>query len=252
MFNYIFYRAKNQWKLLLLLWISFLIANAFIISGPTYLGWVKKMIYEDGLNNTPPTTRNVSITTGSQPLIRDSYEKNNSIIDDLANQHLEELFLEKSSLIQSTEYFWGIDNPNNSRTASKLTFVSMSNVEKFIDTQYDLNVNSKNPIKVIGPKKRLEQLGLNIGDTIEANSIKGTKNLDSGLNETKKSRKEFWGIFFCWAVFWARIPPFLCSSSRRHLPSYYHLHLQSGHDQCLCQMKHKSTTKNHHHKLPFR
>ena len=95
MFNYIFYRAKNQWKLLLLLWISFLIANAFIISGPTYLSWVKKMIYEDGLINTPPTTRNVSITTGSQPLIRDSYEKNNSIIDDLANQHLEELFLEK-------------------------------------------------------------------------------------------------------------------------------------------------------------
>ena len=191
MFNYIFYRAKNQWKLLLLLWISFLIANAFIISGPTYLGWVKKMIYEDGLINTPPTTRNVSITTGSQPLIRDSYEKNNSIIDDLANQHLEELYLEKSSLIQSTEYFWGIDNPNNSRTASKLTFVSMSNVEKFIDTQYDLYGNSKNSIKVIGSKKRLEQLGLNIGDTIEANSIKGTKNLDSGLNETKKNLKNF-------------------------------------------------------------
>ncbi|MFL2642248.1 MAG: hypothetical protein ACJ0GV_01845 [Dehalococcoidia bacterium] len=191
MFNYIFYRAKNQWKLLLLLWISFLIANAFIISGPTYLSWVKKMIYEDGLNNTPPTTRNVSITTGSQPLIKDSYEKNNSVINDLAKQHLEELFLEQSSLIQSTEYFWGLENPNNSRTASKLTFVSMSNEEKFIDTQDYLDGNSINSIKVFGPKKRLEQLGLNIGDTIKANSIKGSRNLDSGLNETKKNLKNF-------------------------------------------------------------
>ena len=135
MFKYIFYRAKSQWKLLSLLWISFLIANTFIISGPTYLGWVKTMIYEDGLNNTPPTTRNISITTGSQPLIKDSYEKNNSVINDLANQHLEELFLEQSSLIQSTEYFWGKDAPNNNRTASKLKFVSMSNKEKFINSQ---------------------------------------------------------------------------------------------------------------------
>ena len=191
MFKYIFYRAKNQWKLLSLLWISFLIANTFIISGPTYLGWVKTMIYEDGLNNTPPTTRNISITTGSQPLIKDSYEKNNSVINDLANQHLEELFLEQSSLIQSTEYFWGKDAPNNNRTASKLKFVSMSNKEKFINTQDNLDNNSNFFINVIGPKKRLDQLGLDIGDTIQANSIKGSKNLDSGLNETKKNLKNF-------------------------------------------------------------
>ena len=182
MFKYIFYRAKNQWKLLSLLWISFLIANTFIISGPTYLGWVKTMIYEDGLNNTPPTTRNISITTGSQPLIKDSYEKNNSVINDLANQHLEELFLEQSSLIQSTEYFWGKDAPNNNRTASKLKFVSMSNKEKFINAEDSLDNNSNFFINVIGPKKRLDQLGLDIGDTIQANSIKGSKNLDSGLN----------------------------------------------------------------------
>ena len=122
MFKYIFNRAKNQWKLLSLLWISFLIANTFIISGPTYLGWVKKMIYEDGLNQTPPTTRNISITTGSQPLIKDSFDENNLIINNLANQNLSELFIEQSSVIQSTEYFWGKEEPNNNRTASKLKF----------------------------------------------------------------------------------------------------------------------------------
>ena len=126
MFKYIFNRAKNQWKLLSLLWISFLIANTFIISGPTYLGWVKKMIYEDGLNNTPSTTRNISITTGSQPLIKDSFDENNSIINDLASQNLSDLFVEQSSVIQSTEYFWGKEIPNNNRKMVRLTEILSS------------------------------------------------------------------------------------------------------------------------------
>ena len=191
MFKYIFNRAKNQWKLLSLLWISFLIANTFIISGPTYLGWVKKMIYEDGLNQTPPTTRNISLTTGSQPLIKDSFDENNLIINNLANQNLSELFIEQSSVIQSTEYFWGKEEPNNNRTASKLKFISIDKEENFIDIKDKLNDVTGNQIRVIGPKKRLEQLGLKIGDKIVANSIKGSKNLDTGLNETKKNLKNF-------------------------------------------------------------
>ena len=191
MFKYIFNRAKNQWKLLSLLWISFLIANTFIISGPTYLGWVKKMIYEDGLNQTPPTTRNISLTTGSQPLIKDSFDENNLIINNLANQNLSELFIEQSSAIQSTEYFWGKEVPNNNRTASKLKFISMDKEENFIDIKDKLNDVTGNQIRVIGPKKRLDQLGLKIGDKIVANSIKGSKNLDTGLNETKKNLKNF-------------------------------------------------------------
>ena len=191
MFKYIFNRAKNQWKLLSLLWISFLIANTFIISGPTYLGWVKKMIYEDGLNQTPPTTRNISLTTGSQPLIKDSFDENNLIINNLANQNLSELFIEQSSAIQSTEYFWGKEVPNNNRTASKLKFISMDKEENFIDIKDKLNDVTGNYIRVIGPKKRLDQLGLKIGDKIVANSIKGSKNLDTGLNETKKNLKNF-------------------------------------------------------------
>ena len=78
MIKYIFYRAKSQWKILSLLWLSFLIANTFIISGPTYLGWVKGMIYKDALNQVPATTKNISITTGNLPLIKDSFEENNS------------------------------------------------------------------------------------------------------------------------------------------------------------------------------
>lgn len=191
MFKYIFNRAKNQWKLLSLLWISFLIANTFIISGPTYLGWVKKMIYEDGLNQTPPTTRNISLTTGSQPLIKDSFDENNLIINNLANQNLSELFIEQSSVIQSTEYFWGKEEPNNNRTASKLKFISIDKEENFIDIKDKLNDVPRNFIRVTGPKKRLEQLGLKIGDKIVANSIKGSKNLDAGLNETKKNLKNF-------------------------------------------------------------
>jgi len=191
MFKYIFNRAKNQWKLLSLLWISFLIANTFIISGPTYLGWVKKMIYEDGLNNTPSTTRNISITTGSQPLIKDSFDENNSIINDLASQNLSDLFVEQSSVIQSTEYFWGKEIPNNNRTASKLKFVSMDKIENFIDVKEKEEGLHENLIKVIGPKKRLDQLGLKIGDKVVANSIKGSKNLDAGLKETKKNLKNF-------------------------------------------------------------
>ena len=191
MFKYIFNRAKNQWKLLSLLWISFLIANTFIISGPTYLGWVKKMIYEDGLNQTPPTTRNISLTTGSQPLIKDSFDENNLIINNLANQNLSELFIEQSSVIQSTEYFWGKEEPNNNRTASKLKFISIDKEDNFIDIKDKLNDVPENYIRVTGPKKRLEQLGLKIGDKIVANSIKGSKNLDAGLNETKKNLKNF-------------------------------------------------------------
>ena len=191
MFKYIFNRAKNQWKLLSLLWISFLIANTFIISGPTYLGWVKKMIYEDGLNQTPPTTRNISLTTGSQPLIKDSFDENNLIINNLANQNLSELFIEQSSAIQSTEYFWGKEVPNNNRTASKLKFISIDNEENFINIKDKLNDVTGNYIRVTGPKKRLDQLGLKIGDKIVANSIKGSKNLDTGLNETKKNLKNF-------------------------------------------------------------
>jgi len=191
MFKYIFNRAKNQWKLLSLLWISFLIANTFIISGPTYLGWVKKMIYEDGLNQTPPTTRNISLTTGSQPLIKDSFDENNLIINNLANQNLSELFIEQSSVIQSTEYFWGKEEPNNNRTASKLKFISIDKEDNFIDIKDKLNDVPGNYIRVTGPKKRLEQLGLKIGDKIVANSIKGSKNLDAGLNETKKNLKNF-------------------------------------------------------------
>ena len=191
MFKYIFNRAKNQWKLLSLLWISFLIANTFIISGPTYLGWVKKMIYEDGLNQTPPTTRNISLTTGSQPLIKDSFDENNLIINNLANQNLSELFIEQSSVIQSTEFFWGKEEPNNNRTASKLKFISIDKEDNFIDIKYKLNDVPGNYIRVTGPKKRLEQLGLKIGDKIVANSIKGSKNLDAGLNETKKNLKNF-------------------------------------------------------------
>ena len=160
MFKYIFNRAKNQWKLLSLLWISFLIANTFIISGPTYLGWVKKMIYDDGLNQTPPTTRNISLTTGSQPLIKDSFDENNLIINNLANQNLSELFIEQSSAIQSTEYFWGKETPDNNRTASKLKFVSMDKEENFVDSKDKLNELPDNYIGVAGPKKRLDQLGL--------------------------------------------------------------------------------------------
>ena len=187
MFRYIFNRAKNQWKLLSLLWISFLIANTFIISGPTYLGWVKTRIYEEGLNQTPPTTRNISLTTGSQPLIKDSFDENSSIINSLANENLSELFIEQSSVIQSTEYFWGKETPNNNRTASKLKFVSMDKEENFVDSKDKLNELPDNYIGVTGPKKRLDQLGLKIGDKIVANSIKGSKNLDAGLNETKKT-----------------------------------------------------------------
>ena len=191
MFRYIFNRAKNQWKLLSLLWISFLIANTFIISGPTYLGWVKTRIYEEGLNQTPPTTRNISLTTSSQPLIKDSFDENSSIINSLANENLSELFIEQSSVIQSTEYFWGKETPNNNRTASKLKFVSMDKEENFVDSKDKLNELPDNYIGVTGPKKRLDQLGLKIGDKIVANSIKGSKNLDAGLNETKKNLKSF-------------------------------------------------------------
>ena len=191
MLKYIFNRAKNQWKLLSLLWISFLIANTFIISGPTYLGWVKKMIYEEGLNQTPPTTRNISLTTSSQPLIKDSFDENNQIIDRLANKNLSELLIKQSSLIQSTEYFWGEVEPNSNRTASKLKFISIDNEENFIDIKDKSNFVNKNYIGVMGPKKRLSQLGLKVGDKVFANSVKGSKNFDSGINETKKNLRTF-------------------------------------------------------------
>ena len=105
------------------------------------------MIYEDGLNQTPPTTRNISLTTGSQPLIKDSFDENNLIINNLANQNLSELFIEQSSAIQSTEYFWGKEVPNNNRTASKLKFISIDKEENFIDIKDKLNDVTGNYIR---------------------------------------------------------------------------------------------------------
>ncbi len=191
MIKYIFHRAKSQWKILSLLWLSFLIANTFIISGPTYLGWVKGMIYKDALNQVPATTKNISVTTGNQPLIKDSFEENDSIIINLASSDLDDLFVDQSSVLQSTEYFWGKLEPDKSRTASLLTFVSLSNNEKFINP---INENSTegNYINVLAPKKRLDDLGLKVGDILRADSIKGTGgNVDSGLKETKENIKNF-------------------------------------------------------------
>ena len=133
MINYIFHRAKSQWKILSLLWLSFLIANTFIISGPSYLSWVKGMIYKDALSQVPATTKNISITTGNQPLIKDSFEENDSIILNLANSDLGDLFIDQNSALKSTEYYWGKLEPDKSRTASLLTFVTLSNNEKFIN-----------------------------------------------------------------------------------------------------------------------
>jgi len=191
MIKYIFYRAKSQWKILSLLWLSFLIANTFIISGPTYLGWVKGMIYKDALNQVPVTTKNISITTGNQPLIKDSFEENNSIITNLASSDLDDLFIDQSSILQSTEYYWGRSEPDKSRTASLLTFVALSNNEKFINSTNE-NSTEESYINVLAPKKRLDDLGLKVGDILRADSIKGAGgNVDSGLKETKENIKNF-------------------------------------------------------------
>lgn len=191
MFNYIFYRAKNQWKILSLLWLSFLIANTFIISGPTYLGWVKGMIYKDALDQVPATTKNISITTGNQPLIKDSFEKNDTIINSLASTDLDDLFIDQSSVLQSTEYYWGKLEPDKSRTASLLTFVALSNSEKFINSANE-EITQGNYINVLAPKKRLDDFGLKVGDILKADSIKGSAgNVDTGLKQTKENIKNF-------------------------------------------------------------
>ena len=195
MINYIFHRAKSQWKILSLLWLSFLIANTFIISGPSYLSWVKGMIYKDALSQVPVTTKNISITTGNQPLIKDSFEENDSIILNLANSDLGDLFISQNSALKSTEYYWGKLEPDKSRTASLLTFVTLSNNEKFINLTGDTSAVSdsdKKYISVLAPQQRLDDLGLKVGDILRADSIKGSGgNFDSGLKETKENINNF-------------------------------------------------------------
>ena len=137
MVKYIYRRALNQWKLLLLLWLSVLIASTFIITAPSYLGWIKGMIYQDTLSELPISTKNITITTGSQPLIEEAFIKNDQIVEDVSGVHLDGMVDGINSALKSTEYYWGLNEPNKSRTASLLSFTAFDSIDKFVSLPKD-------------------------------------------------------------------------------------------------------------------
>ena len=194
MIKYIFRRALSQWKLLSLLWLSVLIASTFIISAPSYLDWIKGMIYQDALAKVPSSTKNITITTGSQPLIKEAFLNNNQIVKDVSHAHLNDLVRGINSALKSTEYYWGFEAPDKSRTASLLSFTSFNSVDKFVlfpNNKNKLLSENNNTLYAYGPKSRLERLGLEIGDIINVDSVKGGPNNNASLLEAKNDLKDF-------------------------------------------------------------
>ena len=194
MIKYIFRRGLNQWKLLLLLWLSVLIASTFIISAPSYLGWIKGMIYQDTLSELPISTKNITITTGSQPLIEEAFFKNNQVVEDVSTTHLQGLVNGINSALKSTEYYWGLNEPNKARTASLLSFASFDSADKFVsfpDDNKKLSSGSSDILYAYGPKERLERLGIKIGDTISVDSVKGGPDNSTLIIDAKNNFKDF-------------------------------------------------------------